>query len=413
MPVFFFRREKYLSGIKERLGDVPPSDPSGGEVIWLHCVSVGEVNAARPLVDGLSREHPNRQVVVSTTTRTGQELARKIFDGKVRTVFYFPFDFAFCVRKALERIKPSAVLLMETEIWFNFIREASLSGAKVALVNGRLSHRSMTRYELIQGFLLYLFPFIDLAVMQSQRDAERFVRLGMDESLVKVGGNLKFDRDGAESNRESIDSFAQRFGFADGRKVVLAASTHSPEERILIESFLNLRGHIPDARLVIAPRHPERFREVIGLANDSGLKVSVRSATAIDSDREADLIVIDSIGELGSLYPLADVVFVGGSLIPHGGQNVLEPAAASRAIVTGPHTYNFSSVVEALESRGAIVRLHPAMSDAYPSMLAERFNELLNDEQKRIDMGSKALELITENKGATARTLELLKPVLD
>lgn len=413
LPVFFLRREKYLSGLKERLGDVPTTDSAKGEVIWLHCVSVGEVNAAEPLIDGLIRSHSGKQIVVSTTTRTGQERARKLFAGRVETVFYFPFDFVFCIRKALDRIKPSTVLLMETEIWFNFIREASLSGARVAIVNGRLSERSRSRYEYIQGFLLYLFPYIDLAVMQSDEDASRMIGLGMDESKVMVGGNLKFDRRSGSTDRTLADSLARRFGFGDGRQVILATSTHEPEEKILMESFERLRGSSPDARLVIAPRHPERFREVVGLANSSGHRFAVRSEPPTDVDRDAELIVIDSIGELESVYPHADVVFVGGSLIPHGGQNVLEPAAASRAIVTGPSTHNFSAAIDGLESRGAIVRLHSAMPDAYPSMLAEKFSELLKDDRRRAEMGDAALALVSENSGATARTIELLKPVLD
>ena len=239
------------------------------------------------------------------------------------------------------------------------------------------------------------------------------IGLGMDESKVMVGGNLKFDRRSGSTDRALTESLARRFGFGDGRKVILGASTHAPEEKILIESFGTLRGSNPDARLVIAPRHPERFRDVIALARETGLKCAVRSEAPIDVDRDAELIVIDSIGELESVYPLADVVFVGGSLIPHGGQNVLEPAAASRAIVTGPSSYNFSASVDGLESRGAIVRLHSAMPDAYPSMLAEKISELLRDDRRRAEMGDAALALVSENRGATARTLELLKPVLD
>ena len=411
-PVFFLRREKYLSGLRERLGDVPETDPGKGEVIWLHCVSVGEVNAASPLVAELIRRYPANQVVVSTTTRTGQELAKRIFADQATSVFYFPFDFVFCIRRTLERIRPSVVLLMETEIWFNFIREVHERGGKVAVVNGRLSQRSRSRYELIQGFLLQLFPYIDLAVMQTEKDAARFIGLGMEESRVKVGGNLKFDRAAADSDSSLTEGFSARFGFNDGRRLIFATSTHSPEEKVLIEALAKLRKSNPGTRLAIAPRHPERFREVIGLVKSSGLSCAVRSEP-VASDSDADVVVIDSIGELGAVYPLADLVFVGGSLIPHGGQNVLEPALFGKAIVTGPSTHNFATVVDVMLSRGAIVKLHQAMRDAYPAMLAEIWAGLLADDGRRGSMGQAALAVIEENRGATKKTLDLLGAVLD
>jgi 3-deoxy-D-manno-octulosonic-acid transferase len=413
LPVFFLRRDKYLSGIKQRLGDIPEVDRSKGDVIWLHCVSVGEVNAAKPLVEELCHRNPDKQIVVSTTTRTGQELARKILAGHVAQVFYFPFDFIFSVRRALERIKPSVVLLMETEIWFNFIREASISGAKIAIVNGRLSERSRSRYEFIQGFLLQLFPYIDLMVMQGDSDARRMIGLGMDESQVKVSGNLKFDREPAQTDSELGRSFRARFGFDADCKLILAASTHSPEEKILLESLVSLRKTIPNVRMALAPRHPERFREVVGLARASGLSCAVRSEIGKESDASADVIVVDSIGELGAVYPLAEIVFVGGSLIPHGGQNVLEPALAARAIVTGPSTHNFATVVDSLLTREAMVRIPSHISDAYPSVLAEKFAELLSDDSVREAMGRRALAVIEENRGATERTLSLLETILD
>ena len=412
-PVFFLRREKYLSGLRQRLGEVPATDSSKGDVIWLHCVSVGEVNAAKPLVDGLRQKYPYKQIVVSTTTKTGQELAGKIFANQVSNVFYFPFDFVFCVRKALERIRPSVVLLMETEIWFNFIREASHFGSKVAIVNGRLSEKSRSRYELIQGFLLELFPFIDLAVMQSDRDSSRLVSLGMDASRVKVSGNLKFDRIASHADSQLTSLFSKRFGTGDSRPTVLAVSTHSPEEKILLESLRNLRRIRPESRLMIAPRHPERFGEVIELVRASGFTCAVRSDATTEADASADVVVIDSIGELGAVYPLGDVVFVGGSLIPHGGQNVLEPALAGRAIVTGPSTHNFSAVVDGMIACDAIVKLDSNDPREFPSMLTEIFAQLLADDERRISMGRNALSVIEENRGATERAIDALVDVID
>ena len=412
-PVFFLRREKYLSGLRERLGDVPETDLSEGKVVWLHCVSVGEVNAAKPLVDELKIRYAEKQIVVSTTTKTGQELARRIFGDQVSKVFYFPFDFVFSVRKALHRLKPSVVLLMETEIWFNFIREASEFGSKIVIVNGRLSEKSRSRYELIQGFLLELFPYIDLAIMQSERDSSRLISLGMDEGRVRVSGNLKFDRVQSHSDEKLTETFRRRFGISDESSVVLAASTHSPEERMLTESLALLRRDIPGARMIFVPRHPERFGDVIGLVKEAGFKCAVRSREDRESDCHADVVVIDSIGELGALYQLADVVFVGGSLIPHGGQNVLEPALAARAIVTGPSTHNFSAIVEQMISRGAICKLESNDPREYPSILADVFRNLLSDSSKRDSMGRNALAVIEENRGATERTIVELNPIID
>jgi len=412
-PVFFIRRDKYLSGFRERLGDVPETDPSKGDVVWLHCVSVGEVNAAKPLVDELSLRYPQKQIVVSTTTRTGQELARKIFAGQASSIFYFPFDFLFSVKKALHRIKPAVVLLMETEIWFNFIREASCYGSKVAIVNGRLSERSRSRYELIQGFLLELFPYIDLAIMQSERDSLRLMSLGMDGLRVKVSGNLKFDRVTSHADSQLSVALKDRFGLGDVRPVVLAVSTHSPEEGMLLESLTLLRHRIPDARMILAPRHPQRFEEVVALVRDAGFKYSVRSKAPTQSDRDAEVIVMDSIGELGAVYPLGDVVFVGGSLIPHGGQNVLEPALAERAIVSGPSMHNFAAIVEELLSQDAIVKLESNDPREYPASLATVFDRLISDVEERTSMGRKAMAVIEENRGATDRTVESLATVLD
>jgi len=412
-PVFFIRREKYLSGFRERLGDVPETDPSKGDVVWLHCVSVGEVNAAKPLVDELRIAHPEKQIVVSTTTKTGQELARRIFADHASKVFYFPFDFIFSVRKVLHRIKPSVVLLMETEIWFNFIREASEFGSKVVIVNGRLSEKSRSRYELIQGFLLELFPYIDLAIMQSERDSSRLISLGMDEGRVRVSGNLKFDRVQSHSDEKLTETFRRRFGISGNGAVVLAASTHSPEERMLIESLALLRRDVSGARMIFAPRHPERFEDVIALVKEAGFTCAVRSREDSESDCDSDVVVVDSIGELGALYPLADLVFVGGSLIPHGGQNVLEPALAARAIVTGPSTHNFSAIVEQMISRGAICKLESNDPREYPSILADVFMNLLSDSSKRDSMGRNALAVIEENRGATERTIGELNPIID
>src|SRR5688572_26299665 len=234
LPLFLIRREKYASGFSQRLGNYPEFVRDGRPVIWLHCVSVGETNAARPLVDRLLADFPHHRLVFSTTTKTGQKLAQKLFADKADAVFYFPFDWKFSVRRALENYKPSVVLLMETEIWPRFIREANRSGAKVAIVNGRLSERSFGRYRLLQPFIRTVLADIDAALMQGDADAKRIVDLGLPADKVVITGNLKFEQTSGETDRELSESFRSRFDISSDKPLIIAASTHDPEERYVL-----------------------------------------------------------------------------------------------------------------------------------------------------------------------------------
>ena len=418
LPVFYFRRQKYAAGFRERLGNYPAFRHDGREVIWLHCVSVGETNAARPLVNSLREAFPSYRLVVSTTTKTGQELARNIFKNKADAVFYFPFDFKFSVRKALENYKPAAVLMMETEIWPRFYREAHLTGAKIAIVNGRLSARSFGRYSRIKGFIAKVLSNVDLALMQGDADADRVRQLGIDPANLVVTGNLKFDHPPAES--ESLtEEMRSRFGITSDHPLIVAASTHHPEEEWILEAFaeLLLDKSAKDARLLIAPRHPERFATVESAVRAVGttkltqfepLSYARRSSPASEADKSAQVILLDSIGELRAVYPLAEIVVVGGSLIPHGGQSVLEPAAAGRAIITGPYTHNFEAVIKEFLANRALIQL-PAVRDE--QLIDEIFltiTDLLEDTDVRRRMGNMAAKVMEDNRGATERTIELL-----
>jgi 3-deoxy-D-manno-octulosonic-acid transferase len=393
-PLFLMRREKYASGFRERLGNYPEFVYDGRPVIWLHAVSVGEANAARPLVDEIKRRYPRHQLVISTTTRTGQELAKKIYAEKADAVFYFPFDWKFSVQRALRNFRPSAVLLMETEIWPRFIREAKLSGARVAIVNGRLSQKSFGRYQRIRGFIRAVLADIDLALMQGGGDANRLISLGMGAAKTKVTGNLKFDSPESGGN-PAVDELAERFALRGGRPVIVAASTHEPEERWILDAYCSAAGEPqgPRPRLIIAPRHPERFDGVLRLLRefkqDPGCEwnrytVARRSAEPEAGDSDADVILLDSIGELRDIYRYADIVFVGGSLIPHGGQSVLEPAAAGAAIITGPHTHNFADAVSVFLANRALVQLEEdTRPEAIPDSIYMAIADLLEYEGKR------------------------------
>jgi 3-deoxy-D-manno-octulosonic-acid transferase len=423
-PLFFMRREKYASGFTQRLGNYPEFKHDGRNVIWLHCVSVGETNAARPLVDELKSNFPDHHLLISTTTKTGQTLARNIFKDKADAVFYFPFDWKFSVRKALTNYKPSIVLLMETEIWPRFIREAKKSGAKIAIVNGRLSETSFKRYSIFKSFIRNVLTDVDITLMQGESDAKRIAALGIDPAKVKITGNLKFDLHLDSSEIDLTADFRERFGISDKRPLIVAASTHSPEELWILEAFAEffLEPSKLRPRLLIAPRHPERFDEVaeqvksIGVSRFSQFKplsIVRRSSDDSDKDKVADIILLDTIGELRALYQLAEIVFVGGSLIPHGGQSVLEPAAAGKPIITGPHTLNFEAAVKELVANHAIIQLPEVRDEQIVDWLFDAVSDLFENAEEHKLLGSMAAKVMAANRGATAKTVESIKQVAD
>ena len=405
------RHGKYAAGFRERLGLLPAFDAGGRPVVWLHCVSVGETQAARPLARSLLERHPAHALVVSTTTLTGQRLAREVFAGSAAAVFYFPFDWAFAVRRALRRVSPSLVLVMETELWPRFLRECRARRVPVALVNGRLSEKSVRRYKLIRPFIRRVVGDLSLALMQTEADAERMRALGLARERVVVAGNLKFDAAEGDGERALTEELRARFRFGDDRPLIVAASTHAPEERALLEAFRRLRAErdLRATRLLLAPRHPERFAEVASLVASSGLKWSRRSSApdaAVDGARE--VVLLDSVGELRGAYPLAEIVFVGGSVARKGGHSVIEPAAHAKCVVTGAHTFNFASVVRDFLARGALVQLPAVEGERASVVLSKTFAELLRDGERRRRVGENARAALDQSRGATARTVELL-----
>ncbi len=401
---------KYLEGLRQRLGSL---SSIGGQrpLIWLHCVSVGETQAARPLVERLRKKFPEHALVVSTITRTGQKLAADVFGRHADAVFYFPFDWRWSVRRALRAINPSVVLLMETELWPNFLRECKAREIPVALVNGRISRQSFRRYSLIKPFLRRVLESVNIAVMQSDADARRLQELGMRAERIQTAGNLKFDAGALQPAGEKTAEIRRRFGFDAVVPLILAASTHAPEEKIIIESVKKLRGSRA-VRLMLAPRHPERFAEVASLIQSSGMTWARRTNAPDAEDAAADVILLDTIGELPATYTLATVVFVGGSIVDRGGHNVLEPAAAGVPVVTGAHTHNFHAIVDLLNEANAIVQLPPVEGDAASDELARILNGLLADPQRRNELATRAKHLIATNQGAAERTINLIAPLL-
>ena len=410
IPYFLFKalaHGKYVEGLRQRLGSLPPVGKR--PVIWLHCVSVGETQAARPLVERLKQAFPHHALVISTITRTGQTLARDVFGAHAESVFYFPFDWRWTARRALRTISPDAVLIMETELWPNFLRECEAREIPVALVNGRISRQSFGRYSFIKFFLRRVLKSVSVAVMQSDVDAGRLRDLGMPVSRLHTAGNLKFDAKDVSAATEKTIEIRERFGFRDDVPLILAASTHAPEEKIILEAFALLR---PPARLMLAPRHPERFQEVASLIRESGLSWARRTREANAAEADARVILLDTIGELPATYSLATVVFVGGSIVDRGGHNVLEPASAGVPVVTGAHTHNFHAIVDSLNEADAIVQLPPVDGPDAARELARALTELLSNPDQRRELAARAKQLIATNQGAAERTIKLIAPLL-
>lgn len=408
-----WRYGKYLEGLSERLGFLTSIQSEGRPVIWLHCVSVGETQAARPLVQAIRKQFPHYLIAISTVTVTGQRLAGQVFGNESAKVFYFPIDWRWTVRRTLRAINPSVVLLMETELWPGFLRECSRQQIPVAVVNGRLSEQSFRRYKLIPRFISKVVNCLDLAVMQTQADAGRMQALGLPPERLVVSGSLKFDAGAINDAGSHTEALRQRFQL-DESSVILAASTHDPEERIILQAFSQLRADpaLEKTRLIIAPRHPERFPEVASLLNSSGLKWVRRTADAAPEDAASQVLLLDTIGELRSAFPLASIVFVGGSLVPAGGHNIIEPAAAGSCIVTGPHTENFQEIVGIFKEAHAIVEVPPVSESEFVGAVAAIFSRLLRTKEQRQSMGARAKSLIAENQGATARTMTILTELL-
>jgi 3-deoxy-D-manno-octulosonic-acid transferase len=391
------RREPAIARfMRERMAVEPfePGDERG--VVLVHAVSVGEVKGIRSVVERLERERPDLEVVLSTTTSTGAEVARSTFPG--RRVVRFPTDWSRVVRRFFERLQPVAVVLVELEVWPNFLREANRRGVPLAVVNGRITERSFGRYKLFHR-LFPQFDRISLFCVQNETYAERFLELKVDPERVVVTGNVKID--GLATGRIDPGAELTRLLAApDGRPLVVAASTHDPEERACCEGWV---CHAPGTRLVLVPRHPDRVDLLVGELAAAGHPVQrlteLRNGTVPDPDVP---VIVDTIGELEQVFGLADVAFVGGSLIPHGGHNVLEPAAQGVAVVTGPHTINFRQEVALLLEAGALVQAEDS-GGAWRAVGA-----LVNDPERRAAMAVAARAAIDRQGGATELTWQAL-----
>ena len=408
------RAGKYVTGLRERLGRVSLQNDRDRPLIWLHCVSVGETEAAKPLVKALSERFPLHRLAISTTTVTGQQVAKRAFEDAA-TIFYFPLDLNWIVRRVLRTLRPSAVLIVETELWPNLLRECHRQSIPVALLNGRISQNSFRRYRWIRNFMRRVLANLSVAIMQSQADAERILELGMPADRLVTHGNIKFDgAELSETDTSLAESFRDRFGFSLDQNIIVAASTHDPEETIVIEAFRRLidSKNANSIRLIIAPRHPERFEAIAKLLDSSGLKCSRRSAPDSDFDRNANIILLDSIGELRAVYAIADVAFVGGSLAQRGGHNVVEPASQGVCTVTGPYMNNFAAITNALLEEDAIVQLPQVPVEEAAGVLALTLRDLLENHDRRQQIGQRARAVCDRNRGATEKTIQTISHFL-
>jgi 3-deoxy-D-manno-octulosonic-acid transferase len=403
------RYKKYVGSLGQRMGYLPVTfNMDGDESIWVHAVSVGEVLTARPLISDLKRRYPNLRMFLSTTTMAGQQLARRSVQD-VDAVFYFPFDFGFVIRRTLDLVRPKLFIMMETEIWPNLLRECRARGVKTAVANGRLSARSFPRYRLIRPMMRRVLDHIDKFLVQSEESARRFIDLGADPARVVVTGSLKFDSLELSSTAlqaRARDRVLRYFRVPASRPVIVAGSTMKGEEMAVLRAFRRVRTAAPNALLVLAPRNPERFGEAEQLARQEGWKVAKRSDLAVDAEPRVDVVVLDTIGELATIYQIATVVFVGGSLVATGGHNVLEPAVFGKPIVFGPHMQNFLEIAEAFVSNGAGVQLAGAAE------LDEAFLSLMSDPVRRARLGAAARALVEANRGANEKSITVLATLL-
>ena len=401
------RYRKYVGSLGQRLGDLPVSFNMDADAsIWIHAVSVGEVLTARPLIADLRRRYPGLRLFLSTTTMAGQQLARRSVPN-VDAVFYFPFDLAFVVRRTLDLVRPRLFVMMETEIWPVLLRECRARGIRTVVVNGRLSSRSFPRYRIIRPFMRRVLDHIDRFCVQSDESARRFIDLGADPGRVVVTGSLKFDSLEPAGQGRARDRVLRYFRVSPSRPVIVAGSTMKGEEAAVLRAFRRARTMQPSCLLLLAPRHPERFDEVVELCRSEGWKTLRRSRDlAIDAEPRADIVVVDTIGELATIYQLGTVVFVGGSLVPTGGHNVLEPAVFGKPIVFGPHMDNFREIADAFVAAGAAIRLDD------DRQLEEALIDLLGDPVRRARLGAAARALVEANRGAKDKTMTVIEKLL-
>ena len=424
-PYFLYRawkHQKYLPALRQRLGFLPDTLKSDGRpTIWIHSCSVGETLSVQPLAQALHERFPAARLVFSTVTKTGQAIAQERFAKYgPGNAFYFPIDLASIANKVLDTLQPALIVMIETEIWPNTLHEAKKRGIPVVMVNGRISAESFQYYKWIQPLMGPVFQNYALLLMKAREDAARLQRMGAPPSLIKVSGSIKYDRSVA-TEKETASKQAPALDAALALSIpeaplIVAGSTHDDEESTLLEVLRRLRRlpGLEQTRLLLVPRHPERFATVALLAERQGFTVKRRSDPA-PGNPSAEVLVLDTLGELSTAYSFATVAFVGGTLIPHGGQSIMEPALYAKPIVVGPSMLNFPQIIDDFLGRGGIAQISADESDkeAQKTQLNEAFAKLLLDADARTAMGRAALSVFEGSQGATKFTVDHLAALFE
>ena len=415
LPFFafrFIRERRFRERLRQNLGFFPADTLSrvvGRSPVWFQAASVGEVVAASSIIREFKRQLPNIPVLISSGTISGYDMAQRIIPEADAVIFYPP-DLPGLPDRIVGKILPRAYVPVETELWPNFIRSARQRSIPVIMVNGRIGERSVEHYRQMRRMFTKMLDTVVRFCMQSTVDAQYVIQLGADPHKVIVTGNTKYDQNYSKVTDDEKKSLRQELGLPDGVPVLIAGSTHRGEEEILLEVLRRLRGEFPAVKMILAPRDVPRSEGIVEMVRRSGMVAELRSRMPFLTPQqraEVAVVVLDSIGELGRFYSLADLVFVGGSLVSHGGHNILEPAAQGKPIIVGPHMFNFRDTYALFSRRNACVTVLDGQE------LAEKLLELLKDRQCAEQMGREAAAIVIENQGAAVRTVEHLRQIIE
>ena len=396
-----FKNPAYRTRWQERFGFIK-WEKQNKPVLWIHAVSVGEVNAAKPVISSLLDQYSNYQILVTTVTPTGAYTIKQHFGEDIRHL-YLPYDLPFSVKRFLHLIKPSILITMETEIWPNLYQSCHVAKIPVLIVNARLSEKSSKGYQLVSGLMKQTLRKVDIIAAQTDIDAERFISFGADKNKVIVAGNLKFDITIPHSVTEQAESLKRYFSI--NRPIWIAASTQEGEEEIILKAHQAILKNYFDAILILAPRHPERVDKVVSLCDAAKLKY-IRRTESRSFSSEYSVYILDTLGEMQLHYAASQIAFVGGSLVNTGGQNMMEPASLGLPIISGQYTYNFTEVTQLLTENDALVVVYNAEE------LAKEVCAMLSDANHRHNMGEKGRKVIEENKGNLKRLMKVIEPYL-
>ncbi|WP_430009144.1 lipid IV(A) 3-deoxy-D-manno-octulosonic acid transferase [Methylophaga lonarensis] len=387
----------YFHRWPERFGKVAAM-PASQPIIWVHAVSVGEVEATRPLISGLRASYPEHRILITTMTPTGSERVKKLYTGEVDHC-YLPYDLPFAIRRFLKAKHPEFGIIMETELWPNLVDQCHQHHIPLVLANARLSARSAKGYQRFSKLTAQMLKQFCFIAAQTQEDQQRFRALGAEYADVHATGNLKFEISLPASATEQAEAIRSMWG---NRPVWIAASTHEGEEELVLNASRKVRAEFPDLLLLLVPRHPERFDRAAALSRKAGFK-TLRRSEGKPCGRDIEVLVIDTMGELPTFYATCDVALIGGSLIPHGGHNLLEPAALGRPVLTGPHFFNFNEITKQFLDSGAAMLVRDSHE------IAQTMITLLSNAEQRASMGQTAIAQIQRNQGASMRLLNLIK----